>query len=103
MLSPYTADPELKSLLHGMATADTKGQVFYGQDALRPRLLRLSVQQGVAVVDDCQDSSHSGLADRSTGRHLTVGVARNHVVVTMHRADDDRWRVAFVSYSRTKC
>lgn len=103
MLSAFATNPALGSLLKGMATADRKGQVFYGQDIPRPRLLRFSDQQGVAVVDDCQDSSHSGIADKSTGRHLTVGVSRNHAVVTMHRGDDGQWRVAFVSYTRTKC
>jgi len=103
MLSAFATNPALNSLLKGMATADRKGQVFYGQDLPRPRLTRLSDQDGVAVVDDCQDSSHSGIADKSTGRHLTVGVSRNHVVVTMHRGDDGQWRVAFVSYTRTKC
>ena len=102
MLAPYAVDPELKSLLRGMATADRKGQVFYGEDKPRPRLLRMSTQQSAAVVDDCQDSSHSGLADRKTGQRLTVGVTRNHVVVTMHLTDAV-WRVAFVSYSKTKC
>jgi hypothetical protein len=103
ILSAFATNPALNSLLNGMATADRKGQVFYGQDLPRPRLTRLSDQDGVAVVDDCQDSSHSGIADKSTGRHLTVGVPRNHVVVTMHRGDDGQWRVAFVSYTRTKC
>ena len=102
MLAPYAIDPELKSLLRGMATADRKGQAFYGEDKPRPRLLRMSAQKGVAVVDDCQDSSHSGLANRKTGQRLTVGVKRNHVVVTMHFTDG-LWRVAFVSYSKTKC
>lgn len=102
MLASYTVDPELSSLLRGMSDAESKDQVFYGRDKLRPRLSQLSEQQGVAVVDDCQDSRGSGLADRSTGRKLTAGVARNHVVSTLHRVRG-RWLVAFVSYTKTSC
>ena len=102
MLAKYSADPELKSLLRGMASADSKGQVFYGRNMPRPRILRSSLDQGVIVVDDCQDSSHAGLADRKTGKRLTVGVARNHVVATLHQLAGT-WKVVFVSYSSTKC
>lgn len=102
MLAAYSADPELKSLLGGMATADRKSQVFYGENIPRAKLLRFSVQQGVAVIDDCQDSSRAGLADRKTGKRLTIGVKRNHVVATLHLVDGT-WRVVFISYSRTKC
>jgi hypothetical protein len=103
MLSPYAGDPELASLLRGMAQADSKSQVFYGENLPRPKLLRYSAPQGTAVVDDCQDSAHAGVAERRSRRHLTVGVARNHVVVTMHRDASGSWRVVFVSYTRTKC
>jgi len=102
MLAPYAADPELSSLLRGMANADSKGQVFYGRNRPRPKVTQLSVSRGVAVVDDCQDSSHAGIANRSTHHPITVGVARNHVVVTMHLVGG-MWRVVFVSYTRTKC
>jgi hypothetical protein len=102
MLAPYVVDPELSSLLRGMSAAASKGQVFYGRDKLRPRLTQLSDARGVAVVDDCQDSRGSGLAERSNGRKITAGVARNHVVTTMHRVNG-RWLVAFVSYTKTAC
>jgi hypothetical protein len=102
MLERYAVDPELSSLLRGMAAADAKGQAFYGENVPRPKLIRLSIPKGVAVVDDCQDSSQAGIEDAKTHKHLTIGVSRNHVVVTMHRSTQG-WRVAFVSYSRTKC
>ena len=102
MLAPYAADPELRSLLSGMAHGDRAGTVFYGQDKPRPAIAQLSEPQGIAVVRDCQDSSHSGNADRQTGKPLTVGVARHLVVATMHRIDGT-WRVAFVTYKQGKC
>src|SRR4051812_30279647 len=97
LLSPYATDPELSSLLHGMSRGDNQGTVFYGADRPRPHVARLSVQQGIAVINDCQDSSHAGNADSSTGRRLTVGVARHPVTATMHLVQGT-WRVAFVSY-----
>jgi hypothetical protein len=85
-----------------MARGDQTGTVFYGQDRPRPSITELSTQQGLAVVRDCQDSSHSGNAERSTGRRLTVGVARHLVISTMHLADGT-WRVSFVSYENSPC
>jgi hypothetical protein len=85
-----------------MRTADRKGQVFYGHDRANPTITAFSAARGVAVVDDCQNSSHSGLADRRTGATVTRGVRRNHVVVTMH-LNNGVWRVAFVSYPSTRC
>lgn len=101
-LMPYTVDPELKSLVAGMLATDAKGQVFYGADV--PRALSASIApDGMrAVIDDCQDSSHSGNANRATGKPVTVGKARNHVVVTMAKADGV-WKVYFVSHTKTSC
>src|SRR3954469_4601825 len=101
-LAPYASDPELKSLLAGMARGDRAETVFYGEDQPRPTIAQLSIPQGLAVIRDCQDSSHSGNADRRTGRHLTVGVARHLVIATMH-VSGGTWRVAFVSYKQSKC
>jgi len=85
-----------------MARGDRAGTVFYGEDQPRPTIAQMSIPQGLAVIRDCQDSSHSGNADRRTGRHLTVGVARHLVIATMH-VSGGTWRVAFVSYKQSKC
>lgn len=85
-----------------MARGDKAGTVFYGQDRPRPVVAQLSAPQGLAVIRDCQDSSRSGNADRTTGKRLTVGVARHLVIATMH-AVDGTWRVAFVTYKQAKC
>lgn len=103
MLAPYAADPELTSVLQGMREADHQGTVFYGRDVPRPTIRSVSSVQGIAVIRDCQDSSHAGNKDRRTGRRLTVGVARHLVVATMNLGPDGRWRVASVSYEKSKC
>jgi hypothetical protein len=103
ILAPFAVDPELTSLLQGMATQDVRGEVIYGTNIPRPTVKSLSEAQGVAVVTDCQDSSHSGVERRSDHRLLTVGVARNPVVATMQRDGDGTWRVSFVSYPNRSC
>ena len=103
MLSPFTANPELDSLLQSMRAGDRQGTVFYGHDIPRPTVKSLSVPQKVAVIRDCQDSSHSGNKDKQSGRRLTVGVARHLVIATMNLGPDDKWRVVSVSYEKSKC
>ena len=103
LLAAYVADPALSSLLRGMVAEDKRGRVFYGRDRLRPKLRGISVAQGVAIIDDCLDSTASGVADRRTLQPLTVGVARNHVVSTMHLLPNVGWRVVFITYPKTPC
>ena len=102
-LAEVAVNPELKSLVGGMAKNDREGQVFYGVQILHPKPIRVTQDGTTAVVDDCQDSRHTGLAVRATMATVTVGVAHNHVVLTMKRTADDLWKVAFVSYTTTRC
>lgn len=100
-LAPYAIDPELKSLVAGFATLDAKGQVLYGANKPRP-VASISPDGTTAVINDCQDSSSAGAADRKTSAPVTKGVPRNHVVVTMKQSAEV-WKVYFVSYSKTPC
>ena len=100
-LAPYAIDPELKSLVAGFASLDAKGQVLYGANRPRP-VASVSPDGATAVVNDCQDSSAAGAANRATSAPVTKGIARNHVVVTMKQSADV-WKVYFVSYSKTPC
>jgi hypothetical protein len=101
-LAKFTVDPELKSLLAGMLSTDKKGDVFYGAHRPRAASASLSADGFTAVVNDCQDSTQTGLARRSDLAPLTKGVLRNHVLVTMKKSAGT-WKVAFVSYSKTPC
>ena len=103
VLAPYTADPELRSLLDGIAAQRRLGKVFYGADIPRPAIEMLSEDRGIAVVRDCADSSQTGLMDAATGEKLTRGVERNPVVTTMHRGADGVWRVTFLTHPQTSC
>jgi hypothetical protein len=100
-IEKYAINPELGSVLEGMAKLDAKGEVLYGQNLPRPTV-ELSPDGLTAVVDDCQDSSHAGTANRRTMRPLNKGQERNHVVVTMKKASDV-WKLAFVAYTTKPC
>jgi hypothetical protein len=102
MLEDVAVDPQLKSVLAGMARLERDNQILYGENRPRPSI-RVAPDGLTAVVDDCQDSSGAGTADRRTGRRLTAGTPRNHVVVTMKRSPDGVWRMAFASYTKTPC
>lgn len=104
ILAPYTANPELASLLSGISRDRSRGRVFYGQPILRATtVMRISPNRGIAVVRDCQDASHTGDKDLKSGRLLTQGAPHNLVVSTLHRFPDGIWRVAFVTFPRRQC
>lgn len=103
ILAPYAADPELQSLLDGMQRQDQHGQTIYGANVPRPRVESFSLAQAVAVIRDCQDSSHSGVENKATHQLLTVGTPRNLVVTTMRLSSDGQWRVAYVTYPKSSC
>jgi hypothetical protein len=102
LLSPVTADPELTSLLTGIARDRRRGRVYYGRPVLHPRIEKLVPDKGVAVVRDCQDAAGTGDRSTSTGRLITRGSAHTLVISTMHRAAGT-WKVAFVSFPGRSC
>jgi hypothetical protein len=103
LLAAYASDPALKSLLDGISHERQRGRAFYGADLPRPVIQSLSEDRAIAVVNDCQDSTGSGVLDLKTGRKLTKGVARNHVIATLHRQPDQAWRVVFITYPKSPC
>jgi hypothetical protein len=102
-LAELAVDPALKSLLAGMRANDDAGEVFYGAHVPNPEPVPISPDGKTALVDDCQDSTGTGLASRSTREPKTRGVPNNHVNVTMKKSSDGVWKVAFVAYTKTPC
>ena len=102
-LAQLAVDPALKSLLAGMRANDDAGEVFYGAHVPNPEPVPISPDGKTALVDDCQDSTGTGLASRSTMEPKTRGVPNNHVNVTMKKSSDGVWKVAFVAYTKTPC
>ena len=101
-LARVAVDPQLSSVLKGFEDLDAKGHVLYGTNKPRPTV-KIDADQQRAVVDDCQDSSAAGTAEKATGKRLTVGRPRNHVVVTMRLDADGAWKMAFASYTKKPC
>ena len=102
VMAQLAVDPALKSILAGFVEADAKGQVLYGANVPRPTA-RINPDASTGLVDDCQDSSRAGVSERSTGKRVTVGVARNHVSVTMKKQAGGLWKVAFIDYAKSPC
>lgn len=102
MLAAVAADPELSSLLRGIANDLRQGRTFYGFPVVRATVVMVSVARGVALVRDCQDATHTGDAKVSTGELLTRGTAHTLVVSTMHFVAG-AWRVAYVTFPRQQC
>jgi hypothetical protein len=103
MLAPYAADPELTSLLNGIARDRDSGRVYYGTPVLRPKITTLSTARRLAVINDCQDASRTGDKDLKSGRLLTKGTPATPVVSTLHLLNDGTWRVVFVSFPKQSC
>lgn len=94
MLRKVAIEPALSRVLGGMAAAQHVGEVFYGDDILRP-VLKL-VDGLSATVTDCQDTSGVGRMKVATGKKVTVGVKNTLATVVMKRGSDGVWRVSMV-------
>jgi hypothetical protein len=94
MLKTYATEPSLTRTLGGLAAAAAAGEVFYGQDILRPELV--NVVGTVATIRDCQDTSGVGRLKVATGKKVTVGVMNTLATVVMKRGNDGVWRVSTV-------
>jgi hypothetical protein len=95
ILVPVTTDPEISQLISNLAAQRAAGKTLYGAALPRPAVPQ--VDGDTASVADCQDASQSGVADVSTGRKETVGVARNPVRTTLKKRGDV-WKVATVEF-----
>ena len=94
MMKKVSAEPELTRLLGGIAAAQRVGEVFYGEDLVRPQIVRVT---GVkATLRDCADTSQHGRLKVATGKRVTVGYKNDLAIVTMIRGNDSVWRVATV-------
>jgi hypothetical protein len=101
LLAEYLVEPELSRALEAMAAQDAVGRIVYGTS--RPRATVRRIVGGIADVVDCQNSSGSGVRDRTSGERVTVGTDHNPVLTRMARGADDKWRIRQVSYSGGFC
>ena len=101
VLSSVAADPLLSLVLAQAATQKRSGIKLYGQVVVHPTVVKQSGEQ--MLVKDCQDASHAGQADASTGKPRTVGVARNPVTATVRRGSDGHWRLTALTFPGGAC
>jgi hypothetical protein len=101
LLAPFTTDPALQRVLRGMLAAEEIGEVGYGQPVVNPVVH--SIDGDVATVYDCQDGSQAGRKNKATGKVVSRGAKKSKAVVTLHRGDDDRWRVATIAFPDEPC
>jgi hypothetical protein len=102
ILAPYASDPALKSLVGAFVSQNRQGQRYYGAEIVHPRISSLSIDRGIAVISDCQQSDHAGLEKAATGKPVTVGPRHDPAYVTMHRIGGI-WKITFIKHSGGSC
>lgn len=100
-LESVAADPILTQLVTGFRTLDDQKISLYG--TIVPHVTSVQVTGDHATAIDCQDASHAGQADATTGAPKTVGIPRNPVLGTLQLGPDARWRVTRIDYPRGTC
>jgi hypothetical protein len=100
-LQQVAAEPVLPPLLTSTRAHHDQGSKLYG--AVTAHITDIRLAPGQATVADCQDASHAGLADATTGTPKTVGIARNPVRATLHRGPDNAWRVTGLEFPGGQC
>jgi len=96
MLKRFATEPSLTRTLGGFAAASAAGEVYYGQDIVRPEITM--VVGLTATLSDCQDTPGHGRLKVATGKKVTVGLKNDLAIVTMKRGPDGVWRVSTVEY-----
>ena len=101
-LRAVAVEPLIAATLKELARRDAANQVSYGRTGTRPEV---SLLQGAsAAVRDCQNTSASGLMDKTTGKKLTVGVPAYLRLSEMKRGTDGVWRITTINaYPNAKC
>ncbi|MFB9729835.1 hypothetical protein [Haloechinothrix salitolerans] len=99
-LAEVAVNPQLKISLQAARFQSLNGERTYGE--VRARISGVEIDGATAKVTDCQDASHSGVADAKTGEHKTVGIARNPVEARLKR-HDGTWKVADINYPGGEC
>ncbi len=98
IFSQVAVDPSYSRTIGGLAEADLRGEVGYGEIVTNPEIV--SVTDGTAIIRDCQDSTGNG-RQKTDGTKITRGVKDDLATVTMLRGADGVWRVSRADYAKT--
>ena len=97
-LDAVSIDPAKASVLAAASRLEADELDYYGNVILRPYSIDIQSDQGIAVLEDCQDQSGYGSVYVSTGKKRTVGVPDNHAQAGFVRGADGIWRVQNIQY-----
>ena len=98
LVETVAIDPARANMLKDAGKFDSQGVETYGELGHRVSWPQPIAGRAYAVVDDCQDRSHSGSQKTGTGVKVTVGVARDHYQGRLVKGEDAVWRVEQVFY-----
>ncbi|MFG1697244.1 hypothetical protein [Nonomuraea sp. NPDC049309] len=101
ILAQVATQPLLDTMLKGIDALRASGRVTWGQPVLH--VFDVQVQGDRAALHDCQDARKAGQADDRTGKRLTHGMPRTHMVAALVKEPDGVWRVAKVDQLEEPC
>jgi len=107
ILAPYVTASYLKYMISGMRPYWRRHEVAWGRNI--EHIKKVSVVTSTngskaAIVVDCQDASHSGLASARTGKVIrsTLGPRHANLYASMALVSG-RWRVAHIMFVGNSC
>ena len=95
ILAPVATGLQLETSVSGIKGSALAGQEIFGAPVIDPQVV--SVENGTAVVHDCQDTSSVGSRDIATGEILTLGRAGDSAESTLQLVDGT-WKVATTEF-----
>lgn len=101
ILARVATEPLLSRMLRGIAALRATDRVTWGTPVVHA--FEVKVEDKRATLHDCQDATRTGQADARTGRHLTHGKSRTHLVATLNRGEDGVWRVSTLEQLEKPC
>jgi hypothetical protein len=106
ILAPYTSGAYIGSMIKGMRPYWRKHEVAWGHR--EDRILKVSIATGkngqmAAIVVDCQNASHSGIARDGKLLPATRGPAHAKLYASMTLGSGGHWRVANITFVGNSC
>jgi len=104
VLSPVVGPGITGQLLGRISSLQKRGRTSYGHDRPVSERVEWSPKNvKLVLVRGCLDSSATGVMDAKSGRKLTVGIARNPVLVNLSREADGIWRISGFHFPGGQC
>jgi hypothetical protein len=85
------SDPQLSRVLDRIDHLRTQHLTSYGNSVVHVKSVH--VDQGRALLHDCQDSSGAGLENARTHKKVNRGLKEESIKVYLSKGADGQWRV----------